>query len=91
MARCNGIIAYLEGDDATAKRELETVPSLLSGKRYRPFRDGNIAITKAYLCCVVARQGDTAFARKLLADARPYLVATDETALLAECERATAT
>jgi len=90
VARSRGILAYLEGDNAAARSELESALSTLEAARNQPFRDGNMALTKAYLSCVLARQGQTADARKYLAEAREYLVATNETELLAECERMTA-
>ncbi len=86
LARCRGILAYLEGDNATARKELEAALAALE-QRHQPFRDGGIALTKAYLSCVLARQGEMAAARKQFAEAKDYLVATEETELLAECQR----
>lgn len=84
-ARCLGVIAYLEGDYATAKTELESGISAVENVKYRPFKDGHLAISRAYLCCVLAKQGDLQAAKKNLDLAREYLIATDEDELLAEC------
>lgn len=83
--RCHGIIAYLEGDYAAAKRELETAIELVEKAKGRPYRDGHLSVARAYLCCVLARQGNLAGAKKCLALAKEYLVATKEDELLAEC------
>jgi hypothetical protein len=83
--RCQGIIAYLEGDYAAARRELETAIELVDKAKGRPFRDGHLSVARAYLCCVLARQGDLPAAKKCFALAKKYLVATAEDELLAEC------
>jgi tetratricopeptide (TPR) repeat protein len=83
--RCQGIIAYLEGDYATAKCDLETSINLLEKAKGRPFRDGHLSLARAYLCCVLARQGDLPAAKKCFALAKKYLVATEEDELLAVC------
>ncbi len=83
--RCLGIIAYLEGDYLTAKRHLETAIDMVEKAKGRPYRDGHLSVARAYLCCVLARLGDFQAARDCLALAREYLVATEETDLLAEC------
>jgi tetratricopeptide (TPR) repeat protein len=85
--RCLGVIAYLEGDYVTAKTELESYISSLENIKYLPFKDGHLAIARAYLCCVLAKQGDLPAAKKNLDLAREYLIATDEDELLAECRR----
>jgi tetratricopeptide (TPR) repeat protein len=85
--RCLGIIAYLEGDYSTAKRELETAIELVDKAKSRPFRDGHLNVARAYLCCVLAKQGDLAAAKKNFALAKEYLVATKEDELLAECRQ----
>ena len=55
-----------------------------------PFRDGHISVTKAYLCCVLAKQGNLPAAKQNFAEAEKYLVATGETRLLEQCQKATA-
>jgi len=87
VTRARGILAYLEGDHAAAKKELEDAIRVLEKAHNRPFRDGTLAIARAYLCCVLARQGDFGSAKKELAQAKEYLLATDEKDLLAECNR----
>jgi tetratricopeptide (TPR) repeat protein len=84
-ARCRGIIAYLEGDYPVARTELETALRSLEQPKWKPFRDGHLAIARAYLCCVLAKQGDIQEAEKNLNLAMKYLVATKEDELLAEC------
>jgi len=44
-------------------------------------------VARAYLCCVLTKQGDLAGAKKCLALAKEYLVATKEAELLAECRK----
>jgi tetratricopeptide (TPR) repeat protein len=87
--RCRGIVAFLEGDDSTARLELETSLRILQKAPNLPFRDGTISVTKAYLCRVLSRQGDQVAARKYLAEAKAYLVATGEDELLEACQRDT--
>jgi tetratricopeptide (TPR) repeat protein len=84
--RCLGILAYLEGDYSTAKEKLELALDLVVKARRRPYRDGHMAITRAYLACVSGHLRDFNAARKYLAQAKEYLVATNEADLLAECE-----
>jgi len=86
--RCRGILAYLEGDYATAKKELEASRALMLKTPHQPYRDGHISVARAYLCCVLARQGDLSGARKCFDEAKKYLVATGEDELLAECKKA---
>lgn len=85
--RCLGIIAYLEGDFAAAKCDLEIAIELVEKAKGRPYRDGHLSIARAYLCCVLARQGDLVDAKKQFALSKAYLVATDEAELLAECRK----
>jgi tetratricopeptide (TPR) repeat protein len=87
--RCLGVIAYLEGDYDTARHELETAIEVVEKVKWRPFKDGHLSIARAYLCCVLAKQGDLSAAKKKFALAKDYLVATEENELLAECRRAT--
>jgi tetratricopeptide (TPR) repeat protein len=87
--RCLGIIAYLEGDYAAAKRDLETAIELVEKAKGRPYRDGHLSVARAYLCCVLAKQGDLADAKKNFLLAKAYLVATKEDELLAECRQST--
>lgn len=89
QARCRGIIAYLECDYPTAKTELETAVRLLEQVKWQPGRDGHLAIARAYLCCVLAKQGDIEGAKKNLNLAMEYLLATGEDELLAECRQLT--
>jgi tetratricopeptide (TPR) repeat protein len=86
--RCQGILDYIEGDYASAREELEVSLKMMEQTRDRPFRDGNISVVKGYLCCVLAKQGGLTDAKKCFAEAREYLIATGETALLEECKRA---
>ena len=83
--RCQGIIAYLEENYAAAKRYLETAIELVDKAKDRHFRDGHLSVARAYLCCVLAKQGDLPAAKKCFARAKKYLVATKEDELLAEC------
>lgn len=83
--RCLGIIAYLEGDLDAAKRDLETAIDLVEQAKSRPFRDGHLSVGRAYLACVLAKQGDLPSAKKCFEQAKAYLLATDEDQLLAEC------
>jgi hypothetical protein len=78
----------LEGDYASARHELEASFKIVEENRNRPFRDGHLNVLKGYLCCVLARQGDLTEAKKYFMQARKYLVATNETELLEECEKA---
>jgi hypothetical protein len=86
--RCLGIIAYLEGDCGEARRNLEIALQMMEQTRDQPYRDGGISVTKAYLCCVLAKLGDLKAARQCLSEAKEYLVATDESELLADCNEA---
>jgi hypothetical protein len=88
QVRCRGIIAYVEGDYTSARQELESAIRLMEATPHIPGRDGNIRITKAYLCCVLAHLGDINSAKKYFAEAKAYLEATNETQLLAECNQA---
>jgi tetratricopeptide (TPR) repeat protein len=83
--RCLGIIAYLEGNYGTARQHLESAIDMVEKARGRPYRDGHLSVARAYLCCVLAKQGEMPAARKCLALAQEYLIATKENELLAEC------
>jgi tetratricopeptide (TPR) repeat protein len=83
--RCHGIISYLEGNYAAAKCELETAIEDVEKLKRRPYRDGHLSVARAYLCCVLAKQGDLPTAKQCLARAKRYLIATKEDELLAEC------
>jgi len=85
--RCLGVIAYLENDYTTAKRELETAIDLVEKVKWRPGKDGHLSIARAYLCCVLAKQGDLSTAKNNFELAGEYLVATKEDELLAECRQ----
>jgi hypothetical protein len=87
--RCLGVIAYLEGDNDVARRELETAIQVVEKVKWRPFKDGHINIARAYLCCVLSKLGDLSAAKKNFALAKDYLVATEENELLSECRQAT--
>ena len=86
--RNRGILAYLEGNYALARQELEAGLKVVEG-RHQPFKDRYLNITKAYLCCVLARQGEMAEARRLLAQVREYLCATSQEELFEECNKLT--
>ncbi|HEX3856294.1 MAG TPA: hypothetical protein VHY30_03235, partial [Verrucomicrobiae bacterium] len=85
--RCRGIIANLEGNYAIAKDDLEAAIGLVEKAKCRPFRDGFLGVTRGYLCCALARQGDLAGAKKCFALAKKYLNATKEDELLGECRQ----
>jgi tetratricopeptide (TPR) repeat protein len=87
VIRYRGVIAYMEGDYSAAKKELETAIELVEKAKSRPFRDGHLSIARAYLCCVLAKLGDLPAAKKCFAQAKAYLVATNEEQLLAECRQ----
>ena len=86
--RSRGILAYLEGDYASARTELETGLKIFA-TRNQHLKDSYINVTKAYLCCVLAKQGEMTEARKLLAEAREFLksFATKQTELFEEMQR----
>lgn len=88
VARLRGIIAWLERDYDAARRELDTAIAGMEKTRHIPFRTGNIAVAKGYLCCVQSKLGNAEAARKSWEDARSYLVATKETDLIKACEQA---
>jgi hypothetical protein len=81
-------LPWLEGDFENARRELEAAIEGMEKTRHIPFRTGNIAVAKAYLCCVQARLGNPAAAQKCWQEARAYLIATKETKLLDNCKAA---
>jgi tetratricopeptide (TPR) repeat protein len=85
--RCRGVIAYLEGDHATAKSELETTIDIIENKKFFPFKGAGLSISRAFLCCVLAKQGDLPAAKKNFESARAYLEATNEDELIAECRQ----
>ena len=86
--RYRGILTYLEGDDTSAKHDLEASLKITELNKHHPFRDGNISLTKANLCCVLARQGDMTRANKYFAQAKTYLIATEDSELMEECKKA---
>lgn len=85
--RCLGVIGYLEGDYAAARQNLETAIQLVEKVKWRPFKDGHLSITRAYLCCLLAKQGDLQAAKRNFALAKDYLIATKEDELLTECRQ----
>lgn len=87
--RCLGVIAYLEEDYAAARQALEAAIHDVEAVKWRPFKDGHLSISRAYLSCVLAKQGDFSAAKKNFALAKDYLIATGENELLAECRQAT--
>lgn len=84
--RCHGILAYLEGDYPRAKEELQKALKMVEANKVLPFRDGSLAMLKAYLACVCGKQGEMASARKYFSESQPYLVATEEPELMNECK-----
>ena len=86
--RCRGIIAWREGRDGPARRDLEAALALMNKNPRTFYRFGNICVAKGYLGCVLARQGDLPAAQKYFAEARKYLEATDEQELLQACRQA---
>ncbi len=87
--RCLGIIYFLEGNFAAARKELESSLELMEQTRHQPYRDGSIAIARSYLCLVLAHQGDLEGAKNNFSAAKKYLIATQEDELLAACRQAT--
>ncbi|HXB58683.1 MAG TPA: hypothetical protein VNU95_03925 [Candidatus Acidoferrales bacterium] len=85
--RCVGIIAYREGDYPMARTELETAIAMVENLKWRPFKDAHLSISRAYLSCILAKQGDLSAAKRNFEMAREYLVATKEDELLAECRQ----
>ena len=85
--RCLGVIGYLEGNFTAARQDLEQAIQLVENVKWRPYKDGHLAISRAYLCCVLAKLGDFSGAKSCLALATKYLVATKEEELLAECRK----
>lgn len=85
LLRARGMVCYLENNDPEARRAFEEALDGMERTRNEPFRDGSIGVTKAHLACVLARQGELELARKHFADATPYLNATKQMDLLAEC------
>jgi tetratricopeptide (TPR) repeat protein len=86
---CRGILALMKKDYPTARRELEASLEIMQKTPHLPFRDGHISVAKAYLCRVLAKQGNQVAARKNFVEAEEYLVATGETELLEQCKKAT--
>jgi len=86
LMRCHGILAYLEKNYAMARQELETGLRIVE-QRHQPFKNGYVNITKGYLCCTLAKQGDLAAAKKYFTEAKEYLIATEETGLIQECKQ----
>jgi len=76
--RCLGVIAYLDGDSATARQNLEAAIDLMEKVKWRPSKNGHLSIARAYLCYVQAKQGDLQAAKKNFALAKNHLIATNE-------------
>ncbi|HLX69192.1 MAG TPA: hypothetical protein VKV04_06145 [Verrucomicrobiae bacterium] len=89
VLRCRGILAFLEGDYTAARKELEAFLDGMTKNPHIPYHDGITNVGKAYLSCVLAKQGDLATARKNFLEAEEYFVATGETELLEQCKKAT--
>ncbi len=85
--RCQGVIAYLEGEYATARQDLEKAIEMVEKMKWRPYRDGHLSVARAYLACVLAKLGDLSAASQNFSAAKDYLVATGEDELIAECRR----
>ncbi len=85
--RCHGRLAYLEGDYTLAGQKLEASLEIMEQKKNLPLMEGNINATKGYLCCVLARQGKMAMAKRYFAQVETYLIATEETELMEECKK----
>ena len=84
--RIEGLLAYVEGNYETAKRELETAIQMMEKTPRVPYRDGAIAIARAYLCCTLAKLNDRSGSEKNYRAAQSYLEATEETKLIEECK-----
>jgi hypothetical protein len=61
---------------------------MMEETRHIPGREGNMAVAKAYLCCVLSHLGDLPEAKRCFAEAKEYLIATEETELIPECNGA---
>lgn len=85
--RCRGMVAYLESDYSTARREFEEALAIWKSTPHQPFIHANLSITRAWLCCTLARQGEVKAATEYFSDAEEFLTAVDETDLLSECKR----
>lgn len=85
---CHGIVAFREKDFSTAEKNFKASLDILEKTKNLPFSEGHIHRGKARLGCALAKQGDLDGARTLFTAARPYLVATQNTELLEECQRA---
>jgi tetratricopeptide (TPR) repeat protein len=62
---CHGVIANLEKDYSAAQRHFRAALEIMERTRHKPFRDGHISKTKARLCCVLAKQGDSVDAKNI--------------------------
>ncbi len=87
LKRCRGILFYLEGNFDLARQEFESSLEIYERNKNRPFIDGSISEVKGYLSCVLAKQGDMDAARTYYIQARKYLIATEDTKLIEECEK----
>jgi tetratricopeptide (TPR) repeat protein len=85
LLRARGWVCYLEHNYAAARSAFEEAIQYLERNRHQPFHDGSIAVAKAHLACVLAKQGEFDLAKKSFAEAKKYLEATDEKDLLDEC------
>lgn len=85
LLRARGWVCYLERNHAEARKAFEEAIEFMERTRNQPFRDGSIAVAKAHLACVLAKQGEFDLAKNRFAEAKKYLEATNEKDLLDEC------
>ena len=78
---------FRSAEVVTAKLELEKALALVEKVKWRPYKDGHVNIARAYLACVLARQGDLTGAKQYFAAAKEYLTATKEDELVVECHK----
>jgi hypothetical protein len=90
LVRTRGLLAFVEGDFDRAIVQLDEFVKKMEASPHLPYRDGSMNVAKAYLCLAVASQGDINRAKTLFDEAEPYLKATGETELIAQCQNALA-
>ena len=85
VSRCHGMILWRENRPAEAKEHLEKALVEFEPFARKPLVEGSILFTKAYLCAVQRRLGNSAEAGKLLKEVETYLTTHQEDELLAAC------
>lgn len=87
--RCRGMIAWREGQAGPARRDFEAALAMMLKSPHEFYRYGGICVTKGWLACVLAHQGERAAAEQHFTAARKYLAATGETELMEEYAKLT--